>query len=141
MALSAVANWRLALLAGVIAAAIAATRVRYARPVALALLALVLGLASAGLSAGSDDRTAAHTGSAVHCAPVSAARAGQLELVTVRARGASCPTARRVLAAWARRGARGRRLTVGGYRCEPPTRATKRVACTRGAARVSAAYH
>jgi hypothetical protein len=57
MALSVIANWRLALLAGVIAAAIAATRVRYARLVALALLALVVGLASSGLSAGSDDRT------------------------------------------------------------------------------------
>jgi hypothetical protein len=73
-ALSVVANWRLALMVGVIAAAIAATRMRYARLMALALLALVLGLASAGLSAGSDDRTAAHTGSAVRCAPVSAAR-------------------------------------------------------------------
>jgi hypothetical protein len=37
MALSITANWRLALLAGVVTAAIAATRMRYARQVALAL--------------------------------------------------------------------------------------------------------
>jgi hypothetical protein len=124
IALIAVASWRLALLASVIAAAIAATRMRYARLVALALLALILGLASVGLSAGSNDRTGAHMGSAVHCAPVNAARAGQLELVAVRARGVSCPAARRVLAAWARRGARRLGLTVGDYTAAIPSRHT-----------------
>ena len=93
VALATAANWRLALLAALTAAAIAATRIRYARLGALFLLVAVLGLAAAGASAGSDDRAAAHAASRSACASVVAAH-GQ-RLAAVRARGASCRTAGR----------------------------------------------
>ena len=131
--LTVAANWRFALLAVLSAAAIAATRVRYARPAALALLVLTLGLAGAGLSAGSDDRATTQTTS---CPSSAAARAHGLRPVGVRARGASCTTARAVLDAWLPRGPRARRESVRGFRCRALARA--RVTCRRGQLRVSA---
>lgn len=138
VALATAANWRLALLAALTAAAIAATRIRYARLGALFLLVAVLGLAAAGASAGSDDRAAAHAASRSACASVVVAH-GQ-RLAAVRARGASCRTARRVLADWLRRGAREPRHTVRGYRCLAAAGAPKRVTCRRANASVSATY-
>jgi hypothetical protein len=49
-------NWRLALVAALASGAIALTRLRYSELVAVALLAIVLGLAQTGHTAGSDDR-------------------------------------------------------------------------------------
>jgi hypothetical protein len=135
VALSAAANWRLALLALLAAAAIGATRVRYARLAALGLLVVMLGLASAGLSAGSDDRAASDTTS---CAASTATRADGL--AAVRARGTSCATARGVLRAWLARGPRGRREPVRGFRCRTPAGGGARVTCRRGELRVSASY-
>lgn len=50
------ANWRLALVAALIAGAIALTRLRYAPLVAVVVLAITLVLALTGHTAGSDDR-------------------------------------------------------------------------------------
>jgi hypothetical protein len=50
------ANWRLALVAALIAGAIALTRLRYAPLVAVVVLAITLVLAVTGHTAGSDDR-------------------------------------------------------------------------------------
>ena len=130
--LTVAANWRFALLALLTAAAIAATRVRYARLGALALLLVALGLAGAGLSAGSDDRAAAQ---ATSCLSSPAARANGLRLAGVRARGASCATARAVLGAWLARGPRARRQPVRGFRCR--ALAGARVTCRRDQLRVS----
>ena len=132
--LTVAANWRFALLALLIAAAIAATRVRYARLAALGLLAVMLGLAGAGLSAGADDRAAAQTTS---CPAIAATGADRVRLVRVRARGASCATARAVLGAWLTRGPRASRQPVRGFRCRAPA-GTAQVTCRHGTKRVSA---
>jgi hypothetical protein len=50
-------NWRLALVAGLTAGAIALTRLRYSAIVAVAMLAITLALAQTGHTAGSDDRS------------------------------------------------------------------------------------
>ncbi len=55
-ALAAGTNWRLALLAALVAGAIALTRLRYAELVAVAVLAITLVLAQTGHTAGSDSR-------------------------------------------------------------------------------------
>ena len=108
--LTVAANWRFALLALLIAAAIAATRVRYARLAALGC-SRMLGLAGAGLSAGSDDRAAAETTS---CPAIAVTGADRVRLVA-RARP------RRVV----RDGARGARRLAGtrGPRASAPARA------------------
>jgi hypothetical protein len=49
-------NWRLAVLAGLTAGAIALTRLRYAAIAAVAFLAITLIVAQTGHTAGSDDR-------------------------------------------------------------------------------------
>ncbi len=55
-ALAAGTNWRLALLAALVAGAIALTRLRYAELVAVAVPAITLVLAQTGHTAGSDSR-------------------------------------------------------------------------------------
>ena len=55
-AIALAANWRLAALSALIAGTIALTRLRYSPLVAVIVLALTLGLALTGHSAGSDDR-------------------------------------------------------------------------------------
>lgn len=56
LAVAASSNWRLAFIAALAAGAIALTRLRYAPVAALVLLAITLGLALSGYSAGSDER-------------------------------------------------------------------------------------
>jgi hypothetical protein len=128
MALSAVANWRLALVASMIAAAIAATRMRYAGLVTLALLALVLALASAGLSAGSDTGSRHMRGPRCTCCAMRPGRAlcprvGEVRL-SRRGRAArheepqapACVTHRRPRR-WVARGLAARRLKTDGTSC------------------------
>jgi hypothetical protein len=54
--IAACANWRVALMAELAAAAIALTRMRFAAVVAVVLLAMVVVLSLAGRTAGSDQR-------------------------------------------------------------------------------------
>lgn len=128
LAVGLTANWRLALLASLAAAAIAVTRVRYARLCALLALGGVLGLAAAGASAGTDQRTSHQTAAASRCADVVR---GGLRVDGVHARGASCSNARRVGRAWL--GVSARRAAVRGYRC----RGQRQLRCRRHAARIS----
>lgn len=55
-AIALAANWRVALVAALIAGAIALTRLRYSPLVAVVVLAITLVLALTGHTAGSDDR-------------------------------------------------------------------------------------
>jgi hypothetical protein len=50
-------TWQLALLSGAAATAVALTRMRYALPIAIVLLATVAGLAVTDRTAGGDERT------------------------------------------------------------------------------------
>jgi hypothetical protein len=59
-------NWRLALVAGLTAAAIGLTRLRYSPLTAVGLLAIVVLLAQVGLTAGADERDAPARSSASH---------------------------------------------------------------------------
>ena len=61
------ANWRLVLLAALVALAVALTRLRYAAVSALAVLVVVAGLATDGKTAGADQR--AHATAAKHAHP------------------------------------------------------------------------
>jgi hypothetical protein len=56
-------NWRLALVAGLAASAIALTRLRYAAIAAVAFLAITLIVAQTGHTAGSDERDVVSRGS------------------------------------------------------------------------------
>jgi hypothetical protein len=56
-------NWRLALIAGLAAGAIALTRLRYSAIVAVAFLGITLLVAQTGHSAGSDHRDIVSQGS------------------------------------------------------------------------------
>jgi hypothetical protein len=64
--LASAANWRLALVAALTAAAIALTRLRYSPLTAVGLLAIVVVLAATGHTAGSDARDAPARSSASH---------------------------------------------------------------------------
>lgn len=59
-------SWRIALLAVIVAAAIAATRVRYALLAGAALLVAVALLAATGHTAGTDDRPGARSAATKH---------------------------------------------------------------------------